>query len=88
MQEGLTNVVKHAGRGARALVRLRWEADGLEVEVEDDGRGGAPADGSRGLGLAGMRERLAVVGGRVHVVSTTAGWRVSARIPFSQRRTG
>lgn len=80
VQEALTNVRKHAGRGASADVRLRFEADAVEVEVSDDGvrqtlRGGgraggeaslgAPLQGSGGVGLRGMRERVGAVGGTV-----------------------
>jgi signal transduction histidine kinase len=64
VQEALTNALKHAGR-ARASVRVRYGADSLELEIVDDG-GGAPAsvDGG-GHGLAGMRERVALYGGRL-----------------------
>ncbi|MFB0833153.1 sensor histidine kinase [Arthrobacter halodurans] len=47
VQEGLTNVVKHAGPAARATVALNWTGAGLEASVTDDGRGAA-ADGPRG----------------------------------------
>ncbi len=68
VQESLTNVLKHAGPGARARVRVVWRADGVEVRVEDDG-GSAPSaatsgDG-HGQGLVGMRERLVMFGGTV-----------------------
>ena len=53
-QEGLNNVVKHAGTG-RAVVRLRLQRP-LRLEVADEGRGFDPRDRRRpGLGLAGMR---------------------------------
>ncbi len=67
VQEALTNVRKHAGRGAEAVVRLRFSADAVEVEVADDGvrqtlRSGPSGQSSR-FGLRGMRERIGAVGG-------------------------
>ncbi len=68
VQEALTNVRKHAGRGATAEVRLRFGADAVEVEVADDGVRQELTQRSRGsgLGLQGMRERIGAVGGTVH----------------------
>ncbi len=63
VQEALTNTIKHAGE-ASATVRVRYQPDVLEIEVADDGPGAAdPAPGG-GHGLAGMRERVALYGGR------------------------
>jgi signal transduction histidine kinase len=87
VQEALTNVRKHAGPGARAEVRLRWLADAVEVEVSDDGRGpGRPAAGDAaragGLGLVGMRERVAAHGGELEVGPRRGGgFLVRARVP-------
>jgi signal transduction histidine kinase len=67
LQEGLTNVVKHAGRQARSEVVVRRTPGELVLEIADDGRG-IPVDKSRmpgGHGLIGMRERVAVFGGRM-----------------------
>ncbi|MBS3182815.1 sensor histidine kinase [Leucobacter manosquensis] len=68
VQEALTNVRKHAGRGATAEVRLRFGTDAVEVEVADDGVRQELTQRSRGsgLGLQGMRERIGAVGGTVH----------------------
>jgi signal transduction histidine kinase len=80
VQEALTNTLKHAGEDARATVRLRFDAGGVEVEVADDGRGAAPAAGA-GQGLAGMRQRAAVHGGAVEAgPGRGGGWRVHARL--------
>lgn len=65
VQEGLTNVVKHAGPGARAAVAVVQGPDALVVTVEDDGGRSpraVPPAGS-GNGLVGMRERVALHGG-------------------------
>ncbi len=70
VQEGLTNVVKHAGPGARATVAVRQRPDALEVDVVDDGGTGrrpasALADRGTGNGILGMRERVALHGGEL-----------------------
>lgn len=81
VQESLTNVRKHAGPKASATVRLAVVADALDVEVVDDGRGGAN-DGTGGLGLLGMRERVEVHDGTLEVgPAPGGGWAVRARIP-------
>ena len=82
VQEALTNTVKHAGP-ARASVLLRYGERHLDVEVVDDGRGprnGAPA----GHGLAGMRERTALLGGELDVGrGPGGGFAVRARLPLA-----
>ncbi|MDO5662628.1 MAG: sensor histidine kinase, partial [Brachybacterium sp.] len=85
VQEALTNVLKHAGPGARAEVRIARDVGQLEVEVRDDGRGGVPgAAGEGGHGLAGMRERTALFGGTLHTgPRPTGGFAVHARLPLS-----
>lgn len=80
VQEALTNVLKHAG-GAPALVALRFEAAELEIEVRDQGGGEhAPGPGT-GHGLLGIRERVALHGGRVDAGPTGDGYSVRAWLP-------
>ncbi len=80
VQEALTNTLKHAGPGAEATVRLRYEGDRIDVEVTDDGRGRARVSAG-GQGLSGMRERAAVYGGAVDAGPVPAGgWRVHVRL--------
>ena len=91
VQESLTNVIRHAGP-ARATVAVRHGNDGLEVEVTDDGKGavdgngdgtGDAKGGGGGHGLAGMRERVAVLGGELHTgPGHGGGYRVRARFPL------
>lgn len=82
VQEALTNVRKHAGPGAAAAVRLRVE-DGLVVEVSDDGRGAAAAYDGRGLGLAGMAERVTAHDGALDAGPRPGGgFAVCARLPL------
>ena len=64
-QEALTNVLRHAGPSPRAFVQLTWTAHEVELTVQDDGRGAAARGDGAGQGLAGMRERATVFGGRL-----------------------
>jgi signal transduction histidine kinase len=69
VQEALTNVVKHAG-AARVNVVVGRRDGGVTAVVEDDGQGFDPSDVRQdALGLLGMRERLALVGGTLAVES-------------------
>jgi signal transduction histidine kinase len=82
VQESLTNVRKHAGPDATAEVEVREDGADLVVTVADDGHGAAGAPTSGGLGLVGMRERVAVHGGTLDVgPAPGGGWQVRARIP-------
>ncbi len=86
VQEALTNVHKHA-RPATAAVTVRYGADGVEVEVRDDGRARVP-DGGSGNGLIGMRERVAMLGGQLDAGPGAAGgFTVRARLPISRPAT-
>ncbi len=64
VQEALTNALKHGG-DAHATVDVRYGADTLELEIVDDGRGSATQVVGGGHGLVGMRERVALYGGRL-----------------------
>ena len=82
VQEALTNVVRHAGP-ARATVRVVYGAEDLVVEVDDDGHGPPARRSGEGRGLAGMRERVAALGGRlVAGPGPNGGFRVRAWLPF------
>jgi signal transduction histidine kinase len=81
VQEALTNTLKHAGP-ATARVVVRYADDALELEVADTG-GGVGAGGAAGQGLAGMRERVAIFGGRIQTGPRhEGGYLVSARLPL------
>ena len=83
VQEGLTNVIKHAGR-ANARVVLGWQADALEIEVADDGRPIAMPS-APGHGLIGMRERVALYGGGLETGPRPGGgFALRARLPFEE----
>jgi PAS domain S-box-containing protein len=85
-QEALQNVSRHAQ--ARAIeVSMRAVDDGLQLAVLDDGIGFEPAAprGRRSLGLAGMRERLHLLGGELEIESTPGkGTTVLAWVPLQK----
>jgi len=94
VQESLTNVIRHAGP-ARATVTIRHGGDAVEIAVTDDGRGagsgggngpdpgGAGPAGPAGHGLAGMRERVALLGGELSAGNRrSGGYRVLVRFPL------
>lgn len=92
VQEALTNVRKHAAAG-RVSVRGRRGREGLELVVEDDGRGfdpaapAAPARGSPRFGLATMRERAEAIGARFDLDSQPGrGTRVAVLYPLATLR--
>lgn len=92
VQEALTNVSRHA-RGAAARVRVSADGNTLRVEVSDDGPGlAAPdtlarADAEGHLGITGMRERIAALGGEVRVGSAPGqGLRLTIAIPIADDR--
>jgi signal transduction histidine kinase len=74
VQEALTNALKHAGGNAHATVRVAYGPDSLELEIVDDGAGSpAAAATGGGHGLVGMRERVALYGGRFEAARRTGG---------------
>ena len=83
IQEALTNVAKHAGAQSVSVLLVRRDASATAV-VEDDGEGFTSADeAAGGIGLAGMRERLGLLGGRLIVESDPAtGTTVVAEVPL------
>jgi signal transduction histidine kinase len=82
VQEALSNVRRHAGPAPGVQVRVGVDDAAVEVEVADDGRGAASPQDGRGLGLVGMRERVALHGGQLEAgPGGSGGFRVTARIP-------
>ena len=88
VQESLTNILRHS-ISSKAEIRLRLESDRIILEVQDHGKGMPPATlekvkrGSPGLGvgIAGMRERLRQLGGRLEIESDSQGTTVRALLP-------
>lgn len=88
VQESLTNIHRHA-ESRHAIVRVTWEAEQVEVEVEDGGKGISvdrhtdfAAGAAMGVGLRGMRERVAQLGGKLDLQSTGSGTVVRATLPL------
>jgi two-component system sensor histidine kinase UhpB len=72
VQEGLTNAFRHSG-ATRISVRATRDGDRLRLEVGDDGTGMPAAPQSGGLGLRGMSERVAALGGTLAMTNEAAG---------------
>ena len=82
LQEALNNVARHSG-AERAWVRLRVEDGGIELDVEDHGKG-FNAEPGRSLGVAAMRERADIVGGTLEFLRPhEGGTLVRLRVPIS-----
>jgi signal transduction histidine kinase len=85
VQEALNNVSKHS-MAERAELQVRVSGGQIDVRVSDDGVGFEPTLVREGFGLVGMRERVALLGGKLSVDSTRGtGTTVSARIPMTTR---
>ncbi|WP_420713936.1 sensor histidine kinase [Arthrobacter sp. H14-L1] len=99
VQEGLTNVLKHAGPRAAATATLQWQGRGLQVDVLDDGRGaasglsgsgagngtGTGSGSGTGHGIRGMRERVRLYDGTLTAKPEPGGgFRISAFIPYTE----
>ena len=81
-QESVTNARRHARGATRIAVRVTVGETSVRLRVSDDGA--APGPPSRaGYGLAGMRERAALLGGTLDAGPGAAGWTVEANLPLS-----
>ena len=94
VQEGLNNVAKHAAAG-QVTMRLERTPPGpgspdfVTVTIADDGVGVDTKVPTQGLGLIGMRERVAALAGHLEVSSTPgSGFQLKARIPVESSRNG
>jgi len=88
VQEALANAVRH-GQARTAWITLRHDPSGIDLEVRDDGSGvaeGFQIEGnSRHSGLAGIRERVTALGGRVNIrPAEGGGTRLHVQVPWSQ----
>ncbi|GAA2725389.1 sensor histidine kinase [Cellulomonas aerilata] len=87
VQEGLTNVTKHAP-GTPAEVEVAYDDDALRLRVTDRGvahAAGRPPGGDPGRGLVGIRDRVEALGGTVEAGPDPAGgWTVRCRIPVAR----
>jgi signal transduction histidine kinase len=88
VQESLTNVRRHAGKVTKVTVTLTFTPESLDVTITNDG---SPVEmvgrDSHGLGIQGMRERVAATGGRLNTTALPGGgFRVHARLPLKEGR--
>jgi signal transduction histidine kinase len=82
VQEALTNCARHS-EARSILIQLASEEKRYIVRIEDDGKGFTPARGARGLGLIGIEERVAEMGGALDLDSKPgAGTRIFISIPL------
>ncbi|NHB84877.1 hypothetical protein G7085_10400 [Tessaracoccus sp. HDW20] len=89
VQEATTNFLKHAGTTATARVDITYRADGIDITVTDDGVGALSRPDGRGSGLAGMRERVAAMGGKLDAgpapaVATRCGLSCRCRVDLGR----
>jgi signal transduction histidine kinase len=87
VQASLTNIRLHSG-SAKATVKIEQVSEGLAVTISDQGRGmpsgvldGSPLGKGVGVGIAGMKERVKYLGGRLEIESSKCGTKVKATIP-------
>ncbi len=90
IQEAVNNIARHA-HSTHARIRLTWEPNQLAVEIEDNGRGFDAQTAMSGvrrdqcLGLLGMQERVALMGGALAMDSVPgSGTRILIRVPLPQ----
>ncbi len=84
VQEALHNAGRHA-RAKRATVTVAELDTELVVRIADDGGGFDLSEPTTGFGLAGMRERVTLVGGLLEVSTSSTGTQVEARLPITRR---
>jgi signal transduction histidine kinase len=88
VQESLTNVLKHAGAGAKAGVTIIRSRGTVRVSVHDDGAGPSGRAASTAHGIVGMRERVAAYGGTLRTGARPGGgFEVEASIPLPEQET-
>ena len=83
VQEGLTNIQKHAAAGHAAL-SIQFQPKSIQVQIEDDGAGFNPKKAANDghFGLQGMRERVQIVGGKMKIISQPQkGTKISIQLP-------
>jgi signal transduction histidine kinase len=86
VQESLTNALRHAA-GALVRVDLRFDAARLSLAVRNAAGAGASSNGAtRGMGIAGMRERASAIGGSLQAGPIPDGFRVQAELPYDLSR--
>lgn len=92
VQEALINIQRHSG-SAVARIRLERRANAIEMLIEDEGRGMPPPLrdddtllAASGVGIAGIRERVRELGGRMNIESRDGGMLLSVTLPLQELR--
>jgi signal transduction histidine kinase len=86
LQEALNNVARHSG-AKETWVRLRFEVNALELEVEDHGKGFVAAGSNSGIGLVAMRERAELLNGSLELSNPDEGGTlVRLRVPRPEKQ--
>lgn len=81
-QESLNNILKHA-QASKVAITLRWDAQHVFLQLTDNGVGFDLAQSGVGLGLPGMAERVAQVGGKLAIISQPGnGTTIQAEVPL------
>ncbi len=87
VQESVTNAMRHAVSATEVAVRVTAERDTVRVSVRDNGQ--RTGRGRDGYGLAGLRERAALLGGTLRAgPGAEEGWHVEAELPRARRESG
>ena len=90
LQEGATNIMRHAPSGCRCSTEVTCTTDDVEVRLRNSLTGGAPhparREGPAGWGLRGIRERVALLGGRMTAGRQGSDWVVEVSLPRSTDR--
>ncbi|MGL5443673.1 MAG: ATP-binding protein, partial [[Mycobacterium] stephanolepidis] len=85
-QESLANIAKHSPRSAAAVL-LDINGSAASLTVSNDLAAGMPAEVCSGGGLAGMRQRIEMLGGDFRAGQAEDGWTVSASVPLETNGT-
>jgi signal transduction histidine kinase len=84
VQETLTNVARHSG-ASEVSVQIDQAEDGIRLAMQDNGHGFSGANDKKTFGLLGMRERIAMLGGRLEIDSgPDSGTRIAAWLPLQK----
>lgn len=85
VQEGLTNAIQH-GKATEVSILLTLYRNHIHLVIEDNGRGAVQI--KEGIGLTGMRERLALIGGSMSIVNSIGEFKLIIELPLSQTTEG
>lgn len=88
-QEAITNIAKHA-QARKVFIGVEFGSNHLVVKIEDNGMGfeilpSPDSNGTRGLGLLGMKERISLIGGELHIDTRPgSGARIYMKVPYDE----